>query len=442
MSSDDATFIAKTIELARQCNHEHGSRDPFVAAIVVRDGEILQEAFRGEVAAGQHAEYIALDVKPDASEIYAGATLYTVLEPCTERGFTSDGTKKVECVQRVIDRRLARVVIGMLDPNPKVHGRGIRRLREAGIEVALFDSTAGAQVEDLNREFSRHWETTTRSSVAGVEQRVPGRSLDEWYTAVNTIFYQRNILRKPEEVFVHLVEVMGGVSLLASNKKKVEHPEHFIPKAIAWLMALCGRLGIRSISAMLWRKFPAHCPYCQQSPHKEPACKVAKRQPNQPDWDALQKLGQTRTTPVSLSDWQKMFGEIYPTNQTEEYAATFARFTEELGELAEAIRVFPIAPGYFLSEASDVFAWLMHLQNLIEDKTEIPSDERHTILEREFQKAYPDRCRDCGSPVCTCRAVLDSTLGRIAHELGGADRTESLFVGAQELAKMFQRNTK
>ena len=57
-----------------------------------------------------------------------------------------------------------------------------------------------------------------------------------------------------------------------------------------------------------------------------------------------------------------MFGDIYPASQTEDYKMTFARFTEELGELGEALRVSPVAPGYFLSEASDVFAWLMHLQ--------------------------------------------------------------------------------
>ena len=60
-----------------------------------------------------------------------------------------------------------------------------------------------------------------------------------------------------------------------------------------------------------------------------------------------------------------MFAEIYPVTAVEVYPATIGRFTEELGELAEALRAAPVAPGYFLSEGADVFAWLMHLQNLI-----------------------------------------------------------------------------
>jgi hypothetical protein len=49
-------------------------------------------------------------------------------------------------------------------------------------------------------------------------------------------------------------------------------------------------------------------------------------------------------------------------------AAQNARLYEELAELAEAVRVFPSVPGYFLSEASDVFAWLMKVQNIIDEK--------------------------------------------------------------------------
>ena len=97
--------------------------------------------------------------------------------------------------------------------------------------------------------------------------------------------------------------------------------------------------------------------------------------------------------------------------------ATFARFTEELGELAEALRVFPVAPGYFLSEAADVFAWLMHLQNLLHSKTLPPRQPRGRDLVGAFVPGYPDRCGDCGNPVCTCPPILPSTLGRIAHEV-------------------------
>jgi hypothetical protein len=88
-----------------------------------------------------------------------------------------------------------------------------------------------------------------------------------------------------------------------------------------------------------------------------------------------------------------------------------------LGELAEAIRVFQAAPGYFLSEAADVFAWLMHIQNIVDQKKGTPKTKRGDSIERGFCISYPDRCLDCGARVCRCPAILPATIGRIAHEV-------------------------
>jgi transposase InsO family protein/NTP pyrophosphatase (non-canonical NTP hydrolase) len=92
-----------------------------------------------------------------------------------------------------------------------------------------------------------------------------------------------------------------------------------------------------------------------------------------------------------------------------------ARFTEERGELAETIRVFPLAPGYFLSEAADVFAWLCHLFNkwAFENKVQVPG----IYLDSLFEESYPGGCSECGSALCACPPILHSTLGRIAGEI-------------------------
>ncbi|MBA4016204.1 MAG: hypothetical protein C0483_03345 [Pirellula sp.] len=149
MSEDDLKFMKLAIEQARKCCGEDDRTHPKVGVVVVKDGEVLAMAHRGEMTGGEHAEFTALEKKLAENHV-AGATIYTTLEPCTSRNHP-----KVPCADRVIDRRLKRVVIGMLDPNPNICGKGLWALREAQIETDLFPHALMAEIEELNREFIR-----------------------------------------------------------------------------------------------------------------------------------------------------------------------------------------------------------------------------------------------------------------------------------------------
>ena len=139
-ASFDSEMMQRCLRLAR-CAEGRTAPNPMVGAVIVKEGQVIGEGFHP--GAGQpHAEVFALR---QAGEVARGATAYVSLEPCNHFGRTPP------CSQALIKAGVARVVVGMVDPNPLVAGSGLQTLRDAGIEVAVGVEEEACQ--QLNEAF-------------------------------------------------------------------------------------------------------------------------------------------------------------------------------------------------------------------------------------------------------------------------------------------------
>ena len=147
MNSDtDKNHMLHCIALARKGEYSC-KPNPLVGSIVVKNNKLIAEGwhrFAGQV----HAEVDALE---KAKEAVRGATLYVTLEPCSHHGRTPP------CCDAIIKAGISKVVYGMIDPNPQVAGKGIARLREAGIEV--IGPVLQEQCAELNPGFAKRMNT-------------------------------------------------------------------------------------------------------------------------------------------------------------------------------------------------------------------------------------------------------------------------------------------
>lgn len=123
------------------------SPNPMVGCVIVRNGEIVGEGFH-QKAGTPHAEVHALRAAGLKAE---GATAYVTLEPCSHFGRTPP------CADALIQAKIRRVVVAMVDPNPLVSGQGITRLREAGIQVDV--GLCEKEAQQLNRGFLKAIQT-------------------------------------------------------------------------------------------------------------------------------------------------------------------------------------------------------------------------------------------------------------------------------------------
>lgn len=144
-TSDDIKFMQICFEQAEQALGLT-SPNPLVGAVIVKDGRIISKGFH-EKAGEPHAEANAFMNATDHS--VEGATLYCNLEPCCHHN-----KRTPPCAQKIIEKKISRVVIANLDPNSEVNSKGVQLLQQAGIDVTV--GVLKDKGEYLNRVFFKN----------------------------------------------------------------------------------------------------------------------------------------------------------------------------------------------------------------------------------------------------------------------------------------------
>ena len=141
---DDEKFMQRCIQLAKN-GRQNAKPNPMVGAVIVHNNRIIGEGYHVRCGQG-HAEVNAFASISAADEaLLPESTLYVSLEPCSHYG------KTPPCADLIIEKGVRRVVVGCIDEFAEVQGRGIRKLREAGIEVKV--GVLEDECKALNRRF-------------------------------------------------------------------------------------------------------------------------------------------------------------------------------------------------------------------------------------------------------------------------------------------------
>ena len=139
-TADDHRYMARAIKLAaKPVFSPHPN--PRVGCVIVNNGKIVGEGFH-EFAGGPHAEVNALQLAGNEAK---QSTVYVTLEPCSHFGRTPP------CADALLKAQVAEVIVAMKDPNPKVAGKGLEKLKQAGIKISF--GLLAQQAKELNKGF-------------------------------------------------------------------------------------------------------------------------------------------------------------------------------------------------------------------------------------------------------------------------------------------------
>jgi diaminohydroxyphosphoribosylaminopyrimidine deaminase/5-amino-6-(5-phosphoribosylamino)uracil reductase len=203
-------FMKKAIALAKKGSFRVRP-NPKVGCVLVKKGKIISEGYH-EHFGGPHAEINALRV---AGAKAKGSTMYTNLEPCCHYG------KTPPCTEAIIKAGVKEVIVGMVDPNPLVNGKGLRELKARGVKIKL--GVLGEECAKLNERYIKYMTRglpfVILKSAMSLDGKIATPSGDsKWITNEASRKYARTLRNKVDAILVGIDTVLQDDPELLSSR--------------------------------------------------------------------------------------------------------------------------------------------------------------------------------------------------------------------------------
>ena len=290
--------------------------NPMVGCVIVRRGQIIGEGWHRKFG-GPHAEVYAVRA---AGGKVRGATVYVTLEPCAHIG------KTPPCVNLLIESRVGRVVAAMRDPFPQVRGRGIRKLRRAGIPVDV--GLLGDAARELNAAYVKRVTTGMPYVIAKwamtLDGRIATRTGDsKWITCEEARRFAHRVRGRVDAVIVGIGTVLADDPELTCRLARGRNPRRVVLDSIARL-PLRGKLvrGARRVPTLV--AVSAQAPAGRQEALMGRGCQVVQLPARRGRIDVtelLRFLGSMQMTNVLVEGGGEVLGSFFDAGQVDEVMA-------------------------------------------------------------------------------------------------------------------------
>jgi diaminohydroxyphosphoribosylaminopyrimidine deaminase/5-amino-6-(5-phosphoribosylamino)uracil reductase len=263
--NQDERFMAQAIKLAQKAEGKT-SPNPMVGCVIVKNGHIIGEGYHHK-AGEPHAEILAFEEAGDKAN---GATLYVTLEPCCIFGRTPP------CTQAIINNKIRRVVVGVTDPNPKINGRGLEILKNAGISIST--GIMKKECADLIKPYAKYITTGMPFVTIKYAQSLDGRlaaknGSSQWISSPAALKYAHQLRSQSDAVLVgastanydnpkltvRLVKGNNPIRVVLSKSGKLKKNLHLLNDKKARTIVITSSHA----------KFPQNCETIRVSANKE-----------------------------------------------------------------------------------------------------------------------------------------------------------------------------